>query len=180
VLPAGERTAGLWPGGRLISVYLPQKEENPMMSNVGLWIDHRKAVIVTVTEMGQVIKLIISALERQARRAPTSRHSGTYEPQKVPADDSRQRAFTGHLNIYYDVVIAAIRGAESILLFGPGEAKGELRKRLKGVGLDRRIVRVETVDKMTDRQIAAKVNEHFAATQSEDGRDRRSTRRALT
>jgi hypothetical protein len=157
-----------------------RKEENPMTYKVGLWIDHRKAHIVTVTEEGQVVKLIISALEKQARRSSTSRHSGTYESQKVPADDSRQRAFTGHLNIYYDAVIASIRSAESILIFGPGEAKGELRKRLEGVGLARRIVKIETVDKMTDHQIAAKVKEHFVRKHSAAGRGRRSTRRALT
>ena len=41
-----------------------------------------------------------------------------------------KRQATAHLNTYYDKVIAYIRDAESILLFGPGEAKGELEKRL--------------------------------------------------
>ena len=59
------------------------------------------------------------------------------------------------------VPIASIRDAQSILLFGPGEAKGELKKRLERIGLGERIVGVETVDKMTDRQIAAKVRRHF-------------------
>jgi hypothetical protein len=80
----------------------------------------------------------------------------------VPADDSRQRALTGHLNQYYDAVIAGIRGAEAILIFGPGEAKGELKKRLEKDKLGGKIVGVETADKMTDHQIAAKVREHFA------------------
>jgi hypothetical protein len=78
------------------------------------------------------------------------------------ADDTRERKFTGHLNIYYNAVIASIRDAESILIFGPGEAKGELKKRLEGDKLGGRIVSIETVDKMTDRQIAAKVRQHFA------------------
>jgi hypothetical protein len=133
-----------------------------MRTRVGLWIDHRKALVVTVTDKGQVSKLIISTIEKQARRSPDSRHTGSFESQKVPADDSRQRALSGHLNIYYDAVIASIRNAEYILIFGPGEAKGELKKRLKRVNLGGRIVGVETVDKMTDRQIAAKVREHFA------------------
>jgi hypothetical protein len=80
----------------------------------------------------------------------------------VPADDSRQRVFTAHLNIYYEAVIASIRDAESILIFGPGEAKGELKKRLEKSKLGGRIVGVETADKMTDRQIAAKVRQYFA------------------
>jgi len=150
-----------------------------MISKVGLWIDHRKALIVTMTDNEEVIKLIISALEKQARRSPSSRHSGTFESQKVPADDSRQRARTGHLNIYYDAVIAAIRNAESILVFGPGEAKGELEKRLKRIHLGGRIVGVETVDKMTGPQIAAKVREHFAKKHSVNGRARRYPREAL-
>jgi hypothetical protein len=132
-----------------------------MGTKAGLWIDHRKALIVTVTDKGQLNKLIISTIEKQARRSLDSRHTGPYEPQQVPADDSRQRAFSGHLNIYYDAVIASICNAESILIFGPGEAKGELKKRLKRISLGSRIVGVETVDKMTDRQIAAKVREHF-------------------
>jgi hypothetical protein len=133
-----------------------------MNVKVGLWIDHRKAIVVVVTDKGEEIGLVISAIERQARRSISSRHTGSYEPQQVPADDSRQRAFTGHLNIYYDAVIASIRNAESILIFGPGEAKGELKKRLERIDLGGRIVCVETADKMTDRQIAAKVRRHFA------------------
>ena len=150
-----------------------------MVFQAGLWIDHRKALIVTVAEQGQVIKLIISAIEKQARRSLTSRHTGAFEPQKVPADDSRQRSFTGHLNIYYDAVVAAIRNADSILIFGPGEAKGELQKRLKRFKLGGRIVGVETVDKMTDHEIAAKVKEHFAKKHSSNGRARRYPRQAL-
>jgi len=54
-----------------------------------------------------------------------------------------------------------LRDAESILIFGPGEAKGELQRRLKRNNLGGRSVGIETVDKMTDRQIAAKVRQHF-------------------
>ena len=132
-----------------------------MKTNVGLWIDHRKAVIVTVTDTGEEIRLIISKVEKQLRRSGHSPLKGPHEPQQVPAQDSLQRAFTGHLNIYYDAVIASIRDAESILIFGPGEAKGELKQRLERNNLGGRIGGIETVDKMTDRQIAAKVRQHF-------------------
>jgi len=133
-----------------------------MSTDVGLWIDHRKAIVVAVTNKVEETALVVSAVEKQARRSSSSRHGGPYEPQQVPADDSRQRAYTGHLNIYYDAVIAAIGNADSILIFGPGEAKGELKKRLEGLNLGGRITGVETVDKMTDRQIAAKVRKRFA------------------
>ena len=132
-----------------------------MKSAAGLWIDHRKAVIVVVTDKGDETKLIISKVEKQLRRSGDSPLKGPYEAQQVPLDDSRQREFTGHLNIYYDAVIACIRDTEAILIFGPGEAKGELKKRLVKNKLGGRIVGVESVDKMTDRQIAAKVRQRF-------------------
>ena len=67
----------------------------------------------------------------------------------------------GHLNTYYEKVISCLRDAESIFLFGPGEAKGELEKRIEKDNLGDHIVGVETADKMTDPQIVAKVKEHF-------------------
>ncbi len=132
-----------------------------MGTKVGLWIDHRKAIIVAVTDKGEEIGLRLSKVEKQLRRSGDSPLKGPYETLQVPADDSRQKTFTGHLNIYYDAVIAAMREAESILIFGPGEAKGELQRRLKRNNLGGRIVGIETIDKMTDRQIAAKVRQYF-------------------
>jgi len=116
-----------------------------MRAKVGLWIDHRKAIVVTVTDKGEEIVLVISAVEKQRRRSGDSPLKGPYEQQQVPADDRRQRTFTGHLTVYYDAVIACIGDAESILIFGPGEAKGELTKRLKRSALGGRIAGVETV-----------------------------------
>jgi hypothetical protein len=132
-----------------------------MKTTVGLWIDHRKAVIVALTDEGEEMGLIISKAEKQPGRLGGIRSKTPYESQLVRADDSRQRELTGHLNIYYDAVIACIRDAESILIFGPGEAKGELKKRLERNKLSGRIVGIETIDKMTDRQIAAKVRQYF-------------------
>ncbi len=137
-----------------------------MRTKVGLWIDHRKAIVVSVTEKGEEMGLIISKVEKQLRRSGNSPLKGPYESLQVPESDSRQKTFTGHLNIYYDAVIACIRYAEFILIFGPGEAKGELKKRLERSNLGGRIVGIETADKMTDRQIAAKVRQHFAEKSS--------------
>jgi len=132
-----------------------------MKTTVGVWIDHRKAVVVAVTDAGEEMGLTISRVEKQLRRSGDSPLKGPYEALQVPADDSREKKLTGQLNIYYDAVIASIRVADSILLFGPGEAKGELQERIEKGRLRGRIVAVETVDKMTDRQIAAKARQYF-------------------
>ena len=132
-----------------------------MRTKLGLWIDHRKTLVVAVTDKEEETILVISHVERQPGRYRGIRSTAPYESQQVPADDSRERRFTGHLNIYYDAVIACVRNAESILIFGPGEAKHELKKRLERKKLGGRIVGVETIDKMSDRQVAAKVRQYF-------------------
>jgi hypothetical protein len=127
-----------------------------MKKNIGLWIDHRKAVIVIVTEEGEELKKITSNMEKHVR------FTNGYGSEDGSSEDVRDRQFGNHLNNYYDEVIAVIRDADSIQIFGPGEAKGELEKRLEHDGLKARILVVETVDKMTDRQISAKVRDQLA------------------
>jgi hypothetical protein len=128
-----------------------------MGKKAGLWIDHKKAVIVIITDKGEEIKQIESNVERQPHRDADS-HS---QSKQIPAEDTRERAFTGHLDIYYDEIISYIHDAESILLLGPGEAKGEIRKRMENKKFQGHIAGVETADKMTEPQIAAKVRQYF-------------------
>lgn len=127
----------------------------------GVWIDHRKAMIVALGPDGEHTTLIASNVEKHGERGGDSPLRGSYEAEQVPADDSRQRALTGELNVYYDAVIVALGKFESVLLFGPGDAKDQLKKRLVKMKLGERIVAVETDDKMTDHQIVAKVRAHF-------------------
>ena len=125
-----------------------------MKKHTGLWIDHRKAVIVIITDKGEETVEVASDMEKHVR------FTGGTASEVGSAEDMRDRQFGNHLNSYYDRVVAVLRGADSIQIFGPGEAKGELRKRLEHEGLHGRVLAIEAADKMTDRQIAARVREH--------------------
>jgi hypothetical protein len=135
-----------------------------MSTKQGVWIDHRQAIVVTIGSDGETIDTILSEVEKQPRRSGDSPLKGSYEAVQVPADDRLQSVLTAHLNIYYDAVTDCLGDAESILIFGPGEAKHELKERLEGKRLGGRIEGIETADRMTDPQIAAKVRQHFALT----------------
>ncbi len=128
-----------------------------MKKQAGLWIDHRKAVIVLITDEGEEIKKIVSGMEKHVR------FTGGTGSEEGSSEDVRDRQFGNHLNAYYDRVIAVVRDASAIQIFGPGEAKGELEKRLEHEGLKEHILAIETVDKMTDYQVSAKVRERFPA-----------------
>lgn len=125
-----------------------------MNKDIGLWIDHRRSVIVKLDGGNTEIQEIQSNTEKHERYAGDT-------PQKI-ADDIVDRQYAGHLKEYYDNVISAIRDAASIFIIGPGEAKGELRKRLEKEGLGKYVVGFETADKMSDKQIAVKIHEYFS------------------
>lgn len=130
-----------------------------MNKKVGLWIDHEKAVVVFLIGNDAEIKLVTSNIEKNHRQSGVA----------TPADDIRQRKSTVELGGFYDEVISYIREAGEILILGPGEAKGELRKRLEKNHIGQRIVGIEAADRMTDPQIVAKVRDYFHDQRSATG-----------
>jgi stalled ribosome rescue protein Dom34 len=128
--------------------------EKFMKTNVGVWIDHRKAVIVSLRGNEEEIREVASDMEKHVR------YSG--RATEGSGEDQRDMRFAGHLHKYYEKIVSCIREADAILILGPGEAKGELKTCLEGEALGGRIDGTETVDKMTDHQIAAKVRQHFS------------------
>ena len=132
-----------------------------MNTTAGLWIDHRKAVVVIVSAKGEETMEIKSNVDKQPGRFAGVRSTAPYESQLVKADDRLERKLTGHLNQYYAKVMASIHDADAILVFGPGEAKGELKKRLDRAKIGGHITVMETTDKLSDRQIAAKARKYF-------------------
>ena len=132
-----------------------------MKNEVGLWVDHRKAVIVTLENQKETVQIILSNMEKHTRFS-TGAHSDT--PNDVngsTAEDIRDRQYDLHLGKYYSEIAFNIRTADSIMLFGPGEAKVEFATYLKKEKLGGKIAAIDTVDKMTDRQISAKVHDYF-------------------
>jgi stalled ribosome rescue protein Dom34 len=138
-----------------------------MKTTKGLWIDHKKAVIVAVRDDEEEVTVIASHVEKQLGRSDGVRSTTSYPAQLVPADNSKERRLTGHLDKYYDEVISHLRDAALIVIFGPGEAKGELAKRIDISKLNGRIAGIETADKMTDRQLAAKVRTYVNKKKSD-------------
>jgi len=110
---------------------------------------------VKIKDKEEEVKEITSRMEKHVR------YRGRNDTERSAGEDVRDRRFGNHLTGFYDEVIAVIRDADTIQIFGPGEAKGELEQRIKHEGLKAHIFAVETTDKMTDRQIAAKVRDHL-------------------
>lgn len=144
-------------GGKIIEADHPRLDErrrNPVNKQVGIWLDRNKAVIVTIANNIEGRSIITSDMEHYVL------HS-TVVPGDGSPEDIRDRRFWNHLGEYYDKIIAHIRDAAEIQIFGPEVAKYELQKRLEGEGLAEHIVSVEDAVKMTDLEIATKVQKRF-------------------
>jgi hypothetical protein len=124
-----------------------------MNHKVGIWIDHKKAVVVSASASGVTAKTLESEV------GPHTRYSG---PRDGGGEKKYEDRHDQRLDRYYDEVIAQLGQPEALLIFGPGEAKLQLKERLsRSKALSDRIVGIETTDKLTDPQIIAKVKEHY-------------------
>ena len=133
-----------------------------MTHKMGIWIDHKKAVIVSASGDSVTAKTLESEV------GPHGHYSGRagYPTPDGPHDGGGEKKYEGryaeHLEQYYDEVISQLGQPEALLIFGPGEAKLQLKERLsRSKALSEHIVDIETTDKLTDPQIVAKVKEHY-------------------
>jgi stalled ribosome rescue protein Dom34 len=126
-----------------------------MSHEIGIWLDHKKAVIVSATA-GQVAVVKTVAADVDPHPHFAGSHEGGGE-KKYEERHSRQ------LQQYFDEIVSHIGRPDAVLLFGPGEAKQQLKERIeRSKALSHAIVEVESADWLTQPQIVARVSEHFA------------------
>jgi hypothetical protein len=135
-------------------------KEVAMPRNVGIWIDHTKAVIVFVSADRVTAKTVESGVGPHARysgRAPYPTPGG---PKAGRGEKKYEARYGQHLDRYYNEVISQLGQLEALLIFGPGEAKLQLKERLSR-SKEQPNVEIETADELTEPQIVAKVKEHY-------------------
>ena len=130
-----------------------------MDRNVGLWIDHKQAYVIS----GQdgIVEVIPSHIVPPAHYSGGTQLGGKLN-QKADAEYRKSDRFRLQLKKYYQQVISALTDANSILIMGPGEAKIEFEKALmKYKSLRNRVLKVETAEKMTKNQMSARVRKFY-------------------
>jgi len=137
-----------------------------MQKQVGLWIDHRKAVMITLTDGTESTREVISGLEKRTRFSDNTRAKIPDKKIMSMNEDTRDRQFDNHLEVFYSQVLSLIKDAAAIWIIGPGEAKDEFEKFLKNRNLSACIAGIEPADKLTNNQIASKVRDYFKVKKS--------------
>ncbi|MBP7635036.1 hypothetical protein KBA41_12775 [Candidatus Ozemobacteraceae bacterium] len=130
-----------------------------MEKQIGVWVDHRKAVIVTIWEEKETVQIVHSSLETTGHPLGVA---SQYGGQDMQADDTLQRHSATYLKKFYADIASYVKNADSIMLMGPGEAKVELRKNLESRMMGDNIVEVIPADKLTEREVTLKVRAYYA------------------
>ncbi len=108
-----------------------------MAKYVVLWASHKQAIVVT----------IVDGVEEILRVKSKSQAGVGEEPWR-------------HRRAYYREVIRAIQDAQEIFIFGPAQAKMELKNEiLKWTPLSHRVVGTEAASRMTEKQLIARARE---------------------
>ena len=132
-----------------------------MKTTAGLWIDHQSAVIAIVSTEGDRTMTIRSTAKKPPVQSAGAHTRLPFEIQTAQAADRRELAPASRYEHFYAEIVAAIHDAESILIFGPDEAKVELKNHLDCGHFRGLVMALEMVDAMTDRQIAIELRQYF-------------------
>ena len=128
-----------------------------MKKDFGLWIDHRKAVIVNLAH--DSVKTITSEIADVF--PPSGSHGITgIDAKDYPSEDHHDRHIEKYLTLFYAKVAKELSEPDRLFVMGPGEAKLEFAKNTPKLAAT--IDTFESTDKLSDRQILALVRQHFA------------------
>jgi hypothetical protein len=132
-----------------------------MEKQVGIWLDHEKAIMVTLMNGKEYITTIQSNIKDSFRTSGGS-DSTFYESHDISPERRIEEKRKQLLHKYYKKIIHNIEDADWIFIFGPAGAKFELKKEIKKFKLLlSKISGIERAENMTDPQIVAKVKNHF-------------------
>lgn len=124
-----------------------------MSHHAGVWIDHKKAVVVIVAGKTVTQHVLPSGLGSHTHYGGSQESGG----------EKKYEERRGHdLDRYYDSVIEQLAHPDRLLLMGPGEAKLELKTCLeRSRRVPAVVIELESADKLTDGQIVERVKDHF-------------------
>jgi hypothetical protein len=135
-----------------------------MEKQVGIWIDSKKAIIVTLDgKKEEKIVEIDSEVENSVyhnKEGNKGTFSGIHHGDSETKLDNRKKE---EINYYLKSVMSYVKGADYLYIFGPGETKKKLEQKIhdeKSLGKTN-LKAVETSDNMTLNEIVAQVKDFY-------------------
>jgi hypothetical protein len=133
-----------------------------MEKQVGIWIDTKKAKIVTLSGDQKHLKIIDSEIETRERIEGESKHFGRFGDAYLDFEKSKEQKIKKQAKDFFKLIVKEISTCDAIVIFGPAGMKHELEKEIKNDHqLSSKLKAVVAADSMTDNQISAWVVNYF-------------------
>lgn len=144
-----------------------------MKKEIGIWLNTDKAVLISLKDgqREQVVTLeseIKSRIRFPGESKPFSRLGNILAETSSRLTNRRKQ----QLHQYFNKIIHSLDDeTKELYLFGPSNAKIQLEKELrKNAVFSHKPVIIEPADKMTERQMIARVKSHFEKTNTKNGK----------
>lgn len=128
---------------------------------VGIWMDHKKAVLTICSDEIQKTALVHSRVARWSKATGGSRGALPYGYNGGGAEDKKDHRRDHALHDYFRGLLEKLRAADEIYLMGPGLAKKEFKKFLDENHFGARVMGLSQKDHLTENQIAAETRAFF-------------------
>lgn len=134
-----------------------------MKKQTGIWIDSKKAIIVTLNGGKEMISEIQSDLENKVYHDKEGNKGSFISHQHINSDKTFEERKKHQMNAYLNDVLSTVNGSDELYVFGPAETKTKLQHKIfesKSNNVEK-LKSVETADNMTQNQIVAKVKQFY-------------------
>jgi len=133
-----------------------------MKKQIGIWVDSKKAVIVTLENSIEKTNVIESNLENRIyhnKESDKGNFSGTRHSNNEKKFDERRKH---QMADFIKQITQHIASADEIYIFGPAETKIKLKHEIENnTHLIEKLSLVEASDQITTNQIIAKTKDYY-------------------
>jgi superfamily I DNA and/or RNA helicase len=134
-----------------------------MKTQVGIWIDTSKAIIVTLIDGKEYTLEIASEIENSIHHNSEGNKGSFMGNTHVNNEKKFDEKMKNQINDFLKNVINKIKHEDAFYVFGPAEMKIKLKNLIKNNNeIASKLKAVETADSMTLNQVIAKVKAFYS------------------
>ena len=133
-----------------------------MKKQTGIWLDHEKAMIITLDNDKYKISNIESDIITRERIDGETKKYGRFGDQSLSQEKHKERRVKEQTFNYLKNLLKEINDVDELVLFGPANMKKELEKHiLDDTTLAPKLKAVVSADSMTENQMVAWVKKFY-------------------
>ena len=133
-----------------------------MKKQTGIWIDHEKAIIITLDRSSYKLNTIESDIVTRERIDGETKTYGRFGDQFLSQEKHKERRIKEQTSKYLKNLLSEIKDVDELVLFGPANMKKELEKQILNEPiLAPKLIAVESADSMTENQMVAWVKKFY-------------------